>query len=157
MMRFTIIDLSETMSFVGPPHALKALAACCAQGTTTIPEIITKLGFYDIDFSRQLREQLSVFREHNTELDSTWIEEKIATDPSYESLLVVGSEATRRVSLQPGKLGLVVFNIPAKRIVQIQNSYANLERSDRGRVRRDGKPTTTYYNYALPADWTIVP
>lgn len=157
MMRFTIIDLSETMSFVGPPHALKALAACCAQGVATISEIITKLGFYDIDLSRRLREQLTVFREHNTEIDAAWIEAKVATDPSYETLLMVGSEATRRVSLQPGKLGLIVFNIPAKRIVQIQNSYANLERSDRGRVRRDGKPTTTYYNYALPADWTIVP
>jgi hypothetical protein len=162
MMRFTIVgqtdtDQTETISFVGPPHGLKALAACCAQGTTAISEILIRLGFYDIDLSRRVREQLSVFREHNTEDDSTWIEEKIASDADYELPIVVLSESTRRLSLQPGKLGMIVFNLPARRIVQVQNSYANLERSDRGRVRRDGKPTTTFYNYALPAEWTIVP
>lgn len=162
MMRFTIvgqtdIDQTETISFVGPPHGLKALAACCAQGTVAIAEILVKLGFYDIDLSRRLREQLAVFREHNTEEDSAWIEEKISTDQHYDLPIVVLSESTRRLSLQPSKLGLIVFNLPARRIVQVQNSYANLERSDRGRVRRDGKPTTTYYSYALPAEWTIVP
>lgn len=157
MMRFTIIDHEETMTFLGPPHALKAIAACCAQGTATNAEMITKLGFYDIDLSRRLREQLAVFREHNTETDVEWIEERVRTDPDYADLLMVVSEPTRRVSLQPGSLGLIVFNLPARRIVQIANSYANLERADRGRVRRDGKATSTFYSYALPDDWTIVP
>jgi hypothetical protein len=86
-----------------------------------------------------------------------WIEERVSTDPDYADLLMVVSESTRQVSLQPGSLGLVVFNLPARRIVQIANSYANLERADRGRVRRDGKATSTFYSYALPDDWTIVP
>jgi hypothetical protein len=57
----------------------------------------------------------------------------------------------------PGDLGLVLFNIPSKRIVQIENHYANLERSDRGRIRRNGQPTRALYRYALPDEWQIVP
>ena len=72
-------------------------------------------------------------------------------------MIAVLDEQTRRASLEPARLGLVVFNLPARRIVQIQNSYANLERSDRGRVRRNGQPVQTCYSYTLPDEWSIVP
>jgi hypothetical protein len=69
----------------------------------------------------------------------------------------VVDEATRRRSLEPGLGGLVVYNLRAKRIIQVQNSYADLQRKDRGRLRRDGRPVRAYYWYELPADWSIVP
>jgi hypothetical protein len=32
-----------------------------------------------------------------------------------------------------------------------------VQREDRGRFRKEGKPTGRYYQYQLPADWAIVP
>ncbi|HEX5497673.1 MAG TPA: hypothetical protein VFX03_00540, partial [Thermomicrobiales bacterium] len=69
----------------------------------------------------------------------------------------VTDEATQHRSLEPARYGLVVFNLPARRIVQVQNSYHDLLCADRGRLRRDGRPVRAYYRYALPDDWSIVP
>src|SRR5581483_10406138 len=84
-----------------------------------------------------------------------------STGPEYDGNdkgpFRVVDEATKRRSLEPDRYGVVVFNLPARRIVQIQNSYSNLNRSDRGRLRRDGRPVRAYYRYVLPDDWSIVP
>ena len=157
MMRFTIIDEQQTVSFVAPPHALKAIAACCANGASTSAGVLAAIAHYDASLSQLLRDQLAIFQEHNTIQDTGWIDQRLAKQPGYEPAVVVLNDATRRASLEPARLGLVVFNLPARRIVQVQNSYANLERSDRGRVRRNGKPVSTFYSYSLPDDWSIVP
>jgi hypothetical protein len=59
--------------------------------------------------------------------------------------------------LQPVKVGLIIFNLRAKRIVQVQNSYGVLHRSDRGRYFENGQPTDRLYFYRLPSDWSLVP
>ncbi len=65
--------------------------------------------------------------------------------------------ATRQESLEPIRIGLVIFNLLAKRIVQVQNSYGVLRRSDRGRYFEDGQPTERLYFYRLPVDWNLLP
>jgi hypothetical protein len=157
MIRFTIIDDQRTTTFLAPPHALKAIAAACASGARFIDEIFTELARYDGDLARSLRDQFSVYQEHNVAGDTAWILERLATDSGLGSPVIVLDDATRTLSLNPGDLGLVIFNLPAKRIVQIENRYANLERSDRGRVRRNGQPTRALYRYKLPDEWQIVP
>jgi hypothetical protein len=59
--------------------------------------------------------------------------------------------------LEPRRLGVIIFNLKARRIVQVQNSYSELLRSDRGRVRVDGRPTRQIYRYSLPEEWAILP
>jgi hypothetical protein len=69
----------------------------------------------------------------------------------------VVDDVTRQASLQPVKAGLVLFNLKQKRIVQIQNTYADIQREDRGRVRKKGRVTGRYYDYRLPPDWQVLP
>jgi len=157
MMRFTIIDSTATTTFLAPPHALKAIAACCAGGAATMSQLISALAPYDNELSTTLRDQLAIFLEHNVPGETTWVTDRLRDDADYKEPVVVFDEPTRLLSLRPGPLGVVVFNIPARRIVQIQNTYADLERSDRGRVRRNGHPIPEYYRYTLPDDWSIVP
>ena len=157
MMRFTIIDDRRTITFQAPPHALKALAAACAGGAMTSADILSALGRYDGDLARSLREHLDIFHEHNVAGDTSWIAGRLAESANYPEPVVVLDDSTRALSLQPGALGLVLVNISARRIVQIENRYASLERSDRGRVRRNGQPTRALYRYTLPDDWQIVP
>jgi hypothetical protein len=157
MIRITIIDIRRTTTFMAPPHALKAVTAACARGAGSATEILSELSLFDPDLARELRDQLDVFLEHNVADNTRWIADRIAASANYPEPVVVLDDATRSLSLMPGDLGLVLFNIPSKRIVQIENHYANLERSDRGRIRRNGQPTRALYRYALPDEWQIVP
>ncbi len=156
-IRFTVIDATCTTTFLAPPHCLKAFAATCALGVETTPELLAGLARYDPDVSRRLRDQLGIFHEHNVAGETSWITTQLAEDPDHPFPVVVLDEPTRGLSQRPGPYGLIVLNLPAKRIVQIQNTYANLERSDRGRLRRNGQPARTLYHYTLPDEWTIVP
>jgi hypothetical protein len=158
MMRFTIVDALGTISFPGPPHALKALAASCSAGAGDHRALLDSLARYDADLSAFVLNGLAVFDEHvaaaNSESVRTWLAR--SADEDARPFRVV-DEATRRVSLEPRRLGVVIFNLVARRIVQVQNSYAELLRADRGRVRVDGRPTARIYRYSLPSDWLILP
>ena len=76
---------------------------------------------------------------------------------SRHPVLRVLDDETRRESLEPVKIGLVIFNLLAKRIIQVQNSYGVLKRSDRGRYFENGQPTERLYFYRLPSDWSLLP
>ncbi len=63
----------------------------------------------------------------------------------------------RKRSLAPERLGVVLFNLLERRIVQIQNAYGELQQQDRGRIRVEGNPVNRYYHYRLPDSWALVP
>ena len=125
MMRFTVVDQNGTVSFVGPCHALKALAAACSRGAVDHRGLISLLGEYDSKLQEEVTAGLHVFDEHNTKSDPRAIhtlldQVKPAASPPFRVI----DERTRNVSLEPVRYGLVVFNLAARRIVQVQNSYA---------------------------------
>jgi hypothetical protein len=157
-MRFTIIDSNGTISFCGPGHGLKMLAAACSRDPRTYRELLSQLDPLDGALASTVRNGLSEFDEHCLGSDpgtvGRWVEERGAI--SEETFRVL-DDATRKASLQPGRLGLVIFNLEDRRIVQVQNSYGALMRSDRGRIRVGSRPTGRFYRYELPQDWAIVP
>jgi hypothetical protein len=68
---------------------------------------------------------------------------------------VIDSE-TRRMSLHPVKAGIVLFNLRARRIIQVQNTYSEVQR--RGRlIQRTDSGRNRVLRYELPATWIIVP
>ena len=158
VMRFTLVDAEGTLSFVGPAHALKMLAAACCRQPADVKTLLRHAGEYDGQFAGGVLAGLATFDEHNTRDDVSAIHRRfdsaaIDATPPFRVL----DEATRRWSLLPARAGLVLFNLPARRIVQIHNSYGELPRVGLGRIRRDGRPTRTLYRYELPADWAILP
>ncbi len=64
---------------------------------------------------------------------------------------------TEEVSLSPVRAGVVVFNLVAKRIVQLQNTYSEIRRKGRVRLVRNNQPTDRVHRYELPPDWSLVP
>ena len=142
-MRFTIIDDAGAVTFTAPPHVRKMLAAAASRGPVTADELLRLAEEYDPQFFGQLLASSS--RSEN------------GAGPAKSGLLAVDGDESRRQSMAPAPLGLLVFNLPARRIVQVQNSYGDLQRKDRGRLRRDGRPVRAYYRYAFPDDWSIVP
>src|SRR6188472_2040485 len=107
MMRFTIVDDRTTTSFLAPPHVLKAIAACCARGASTTRDVLSMLAKYDACLASEIREQLSVFREHNTNIDTRWICARFDKELEEAGPFDVLDERTKRASLEPTRLGLV--------------------------------------------------
>jgi hypothetical protein len=64
---------------------------------------------------------------------------------------------TREASLRPVRAGVVLFNLPAKRIVQIENTYEPLTRSGEVNYHNGRFLSIRLLPYELPADWMIVP
>ncbi len=157
-MRFTVVDGSGTMSFVAPGYALKILTAACSKRPQDHRALFAFAEEYDPRLAGGVVKGLSRFDADRRRADSDVPGAEMADDTSIAPPpFRVVDEVTRRRSLEPAHAGLVVFNLTAKRIVQIQNSYGDLLRKDRGRLRRDGRPVRALYSYELPADWSIVP
>jgi hypothetical protein len=155
-LRFTVVDETSTVSFVGPGHLLKMLAAACSRFPKDHRDLIEKAADYDANLAKSLlagltEAEFSVRNTRPARLGGANGEHDLAR-PFH-----VSNDETRRLSMEPAADGLVVFNLVAKRIVQIRNSYGELQRRDRGRLRRDGRPVRAFYSYELPADWRIVP
>ncbi len=157
-MRFTVIDRNGTMSVVAPCHALKMLTAACSRRPQDHRHLFAIAEEYDPRLAGGILKGLSRFDAEWSAADASALHARLKTATSEEGPpFRVVDEVTRRQSLEPARAGLVVFNLPAKRIVQVQNSYADLRRKDRGRLRRDGRPVRALYSYELPSDWRIVP
>ena len=204
VMRYTIVDKVDTVSFIAPPNSLKALIAGCSQKPTptTLLKLLEMASKYDAGLKEYVQDGLAIFDEHNTlkdapatlnptfqrEINDLLAKFDESATPSYENpappenpleltfeelierqrklrgapakrhpVLRVSDDATRQESLEPIRFGLVIFNLIAKRIVQVQNSYGLLQRSDRGRYFEGGKPTDQTYWYRLPTDWSLLP
>lgn len=157
-VRFTVAGEDGTTSFMGPGHAIKMLTAACSGGPRTVRELLEQTRQFDADFVQSVRRGLDWFDEHNTRGDTSEINSEIAEKPASDlPPFRVLDEATHRASSQPGRIGLIVFNLSERRIVQVVNSYAEIQREDRGRIRRAGHPVRVLYHYRLPGEWALVP
>lgn len=158
VFRFNIVDDSGSVSFVGPAHGLKVLAAACSKGPQSTADLLHYARTYDPDWIEQVRLGLMVFDEHNVEAVAPGYEAFVTAEdaPDHRSFRIIDA-VTRARSMQPARLGLVVVNVREQRIIQIQNSYAELNRKGRGRIRSRGVPTRSLFHYELPETWSIVP
>ena len=159
VMRYTVIDARGRTSFVGPCSALEGLVAACASAPRSLEQLLnaaedlTGSGLMD-----RVMSGLAVFDEHNSPSNPRWINAALDYLPSHEApAFRVVDPRTEELSLTPVRAGVVVFNLVAKRIVQIQNTYAEIRRKGRIRIMRDNRPTERIMRYELPADWSLVP
>lgn len=156
--RCNVIDIRGTVSFVAPSHGLKVIAAAIAMGSGYFSELMRNARMYDAEWALSVHHELMIFDEHNVQCVSPAFEGVVGAgeDADHRAFRVI-DDLTRKRSLVPSGLGLVVFNLKEQRIIQIHNNYADLRRTDRGRVRVNGKPTSRLFRYELPAEWAIVP
>jgi hypothetical protein len=166
-MRYTVIDAAGTVSFVGPCHALKMLVAACAKMPADLTALLEHLRALDAQVADHVVDGLAVFDEHHVSEPGNRAGGEHPQEAGADAgspapapappVFRVVDHASRQASLQPIRAGAVIFNLPERRIIQLQNSYADVQRQDRGRLRRDGRPVQTFYHYDLPAEWRILP
>lgn len=157
-MRFTVLDEQGTISFVTHSSALTALVAACAEDPSSLRELLEATRRYDRTLRDYVLNGLAVFDEHNVPDDHSAIHKQLDTLPAQETpVFRVVDERTRDASLESVKAGVVLFNLPKKRIVQIQNMYGAIERAGTVNYHNGRFLSRREFSYKLPDSWSIVP
>ena len=158
VMRFTVVEADQTISFVAPPTALAILVACCARDPQSIDALLTTVECEDRQLVAYVRSGLAVFDEHNAYGEYEHIHTSLRADPRlFQPVFRVVDDTTRAASLQPYQWGVVVFNITKKRIIQVQNTYAEVRREGHIPTFPEESADGRQRVYRLPAQWRIVP
>jgi hypothetical protein len=158
-MRYTIIDARGGVSFVAPVGSLKPMIAACSHRPASVGELLRALAPYDDQVARDVASALAVFDEHITPETPERLHRLLDDAPEQAPpVFRVLDDRTRAASLKAARGGLVLFNLTARRIVQVHNNALRVRRRDRGRVRSGGVPLDGHlYSYELPEDWSLVP
>jgi hypothetical protein len=158
LMRFTVIDPHTRVSFIAPCPVLEALVAACAQQPRTLEELLDAAAPFAPELKDRVLSGLAVFDEHNSPENLARIHAAFRyCRPEEVPVFRILDEATRDMSLRPVCAGVVLFNLREKRIVQLQNTYAEIKRKGRIRVVPPANGLGRVYRYELPADWSLVP
>lgn len=158
VLRCTIIDDSGGVSFLTHGDALPALVAGCTSNPGTFDDLLRRADPFYHNLADYVYSGLAVFDEHNTTGNYGAIHKVLTTLPRYrQPVFRIVDDLTREASLRPVKAGAVIFNLKAKRIVQMMNSYREIERSGRARVFDGSGHTTEVFSYRLPEEWALVP
>jgi hypothetical protein len=158
VLRCTIIDDSGGVSFLTHGDALPALVAACTSSPGTFPELLRRADPYYHNLADYVYSGLAVFDEHNTSGHYETIHKALTTLPRHKQpVFRIVDDLTREASLRPVKAGAVIFNLKAKRIVQMVNSYQEIRRSGRARVFDGSGHTGEVFSYRLPEEWALVP
>lgn len=158
VMRFTVVDGRGSVSFVAHTSAAVALTAACASSPQSLHELLHVSRTYDRGLRDLVLNGLAVFDEHNVPGNLTAIHEQLRTRPPRDlPVFRVLDDTTREASLQPVRAGVILFNLPAKRIVQIANTDETLARSGEVNYHNGKFLSRRTFTYALPPEWSIVP
>lgn len=158
IMRYTIIDRAGTVSFVASCDALLPLVAGCANDPQSLESLLAHADEYLAGIMDMVLSGLAVFDEHNSPENHEAIDEAIRHFKPHElPAFRVLDDRTRQASLTPVHAGVVVFNLTAKRIVQIQNSFSEIRRKGRAMATQPTRPDRKLIKYELPPYWSLLP
>ena len=158
VMRLTVIDSAGTTSFIAHSSAALALTAACAENPTTLDDLLAASQRYDRGLRAMVLRGLSIFDEHNLPDQLDAIHRQIAELPPREvPPFRVYDSITLEASLRPVRAGAVLFNLPARRIVQIENTYEPLSRTGEINFHNGKFLSIRLLPYELPPTWSIVP
>ena len=158
VIRCTVVDGGGAVSFIAHADVLSALAAACSANPSNLDELLEGADSYYRNLKEQVLNGLAMFEERNVKGNYQAIHQALRFSAPHEHpVFRVVDEVTREASLRPVKAGAVIFNLRAKRIVQIINTYQEIQRRGRARVFDGSGLTDAVYSYRLPEDWALVP
>jgi len=158
VIRCTVVDGQGAVSFIVHADALSALTAACSASPSSLEELLGGAEPYYHNLREQVLNGLAIFEEHNAKGNYQAMQRALRfCAPHEQPVFRVVDDFTREASLRPVKSGAVVFNLRARRIIQITNTYQEIRRTGHARVFDGSSLTDTVYSYRLPKDWALVP
>ncbi|HZC07197.1 MAG TPA: hypothetical protein VE338_16300 [Ktedonobacterales bacterium] len=157
-IRLTVVDGEGTVSFVAHASAAVALTAACSHNPATLRDLLEASQNYDRGLRATVMHGLAIFDEHNLPDDLSDIHTQLDQLPPRKTpVFRVLDPVTREASLRPVRTGVVLYNLPARRIVQIENTYEPLTQSGEVNYHNGRFLSIRLLPYQLSADWLIVP
>lgn len=157
-MRFTIVEPTGTISFIGDGFLMLPLIAACATNPATLAELLARVDDIDRRLRNVILHGLAIFDEHNVEGNYDAIHAALLSDvPGSEPVFRVADDVTRQRSLEPTRTGLIIFNLKDRRIVQVLNHFFAVERSGEVHLHTGSRYSRRTVTYELPESWSIVP
>ena len=158
VLRCTVVDGAGTTSFLVHPGAAQALAAACASNPGSLTDLLLAAERYFPGLQESVLAGLAVFEEHNAGGNYQALHGALDYYPVDETpVFKVVDERTRDLSVSPVKAGVVIFNLVKRRIIQVQNSWQEIQRVGRAFVYEQGAATSRTFTYRIPRDWALVP
>ena len=158
LLRYTVIDNRGGVSFVAHGDALPALVNACGFYPNTLEDLLDLTAPFYAALREYVLNGLAIFDESNLPGRYEEIHTALASLPPHQQpVFRVRDDITREASLRPVAAGAVVFNLHAKRVIQLVNSYRELKREGRARVFDGREWTPEIFRYRLPKDWALVP
>jgi hypothetical protein len=158
VLRCTVIDGAGATSFLAHPGAAPALAAACATNPGSLEDLLGAAERYFHGLRESVLAGLAVFEEHNAQGNFTALHGALDYYPADElPVFRVVDERTRDLSVSPVKAGVVIFNLLKRRIVQVQNTWQEIQRVGKAFVYEQGAATSRIFTYRIPGDWALVP
>lgn len=140
------------------PGAAPALAAACATNPASLEDLLVAADAYFPGLQDSVLAGLAVFEEHNAHGNYEAVHGALDYYPADQlPVFRVVDERTRDLSVKPVKAGVVIFNLAKRRIVQVQNSWQEIQRVGKAFVYEQGAATPRTFTYRIPRDWALVP
>ena len=158
VMRYTVVDERGAVSFVAACDVCTAMVAACSEDPKDLSDLLDKVDFYYRNLKEYVLNGLAVFDERNTKREYAAIHVELnKNQPQQHPVFRVVDEMTRETSLRPVMAGAIIFNLHAKRIVQLDNRFEEIARSGKVTVFDGFSRTNLTYLYHLPKAWKLVP
>ncbi len=158
VMRYTVVDDRGAVSFVAPCEVCTAMVAACSEDPKDLQDLLDKADFYYRNLKEYVLNGLAIFDERNMDGEYEAIHRELSENLSQRHpVFRVVDEMTRETSLRPVTAGAIIFNLRAKRIVQLDNRFKDIARNGKVTVFDGFARTNLTYNYQLPKSWKLVP
>lgn len=157
MIRVTIIDEQQTISFLTDEAALLSVVAGCSVNPASLGELLIASDIYQPGIAAQVMSGLMEFDQTVHQEGPAFIHAAIRKARTgewpFEMTFQVIDDTTKELAFEPQEGDLAVFDLPE----QVIRTSEGLEISASGDVRvepekRSSSPTVTYI---LPQDWVI--
>ena len=157
MIRVTIIDTQQTISFLTDESTLLCLVAGCSVNPASLGELLIASDIYQPGIAAEIMSGLMEFDQTVHREGPVFIRAAIkqakASERPFGMTFQVIDDTTRELAFEPQEGDLAVLDLP-ERVVRTSEG---LEISASGEVRVDpekksSSPTVTYI---LPQDWVI--
>jgi len=158
VMRYTVVDDKGAVSFVADCEVCTALVAACSEDPKDLFDLLDRVNFYYRNLKDYVLNGLAVFDERNMNGVYDAIHPELSENPPQRHpVFRAVDEITREASLRPVTAGAIIFNLRAKRIVQLDNRFKEIVRTGRVTVFDGFARTNLTYDYQLPKAWKLVP
>jgi hypothetical protein len=159
LIRVTIVDQDQTISFLANPETLRRLIAACSAGPANIGELLIAVDIYQRGIAAAIMADLmefdkSLHQNGDAAIQASFSQARTAPQDSLPAFQVVDA-ITAQAAYDPGGGELVAIDLTSQTIRH--SAGIVIARSGEVKVEAADKSPLPSVTYILPEKWAIQP